>query len=75
MTPLPVVSASECLKVLEKCGYEFSRQKGSHILMVNKELKRFITVPNHKQMTVGTLKQIINDLDLTNDEFIELLKK
>jgi predicted RNA binding protein YcfA (HicA-like mRNA interferase family) len=75
MTPLPPVSADQCLKALAKLGYGFHRQKGSHIIVIHGTTGQMIAVPNHKTIAVGTLKSIIRLARLTNDEFIELLKK
>ena len=33
MSKLPVISGRECIKVLEKKGFRFKRQVGSHIVL------------------------------------------
>jgi predicted RNA binding protein YcfA (HicA-like mRNA interferase family) len=33
MSKLPVVSGKECVKILEKLGFYFKRQEGSHIIL------------------------------------------
>jgi predicted RNA binding protein YcfA (HicA-like mRNA interferase family) len=43
---LPRVTASEIIKVLEKVGFLFSRQTGSHKIYKNQQGKR-ATVPYH----------------------------
>lgn len=33
MSKLPVISGRECIKALEKKGFYFKRQEGSHIIL------------------------------------------
>ncbi|MEW6655064.1 MAG: type II toxin-antitoxin system HicA family toxin [Bacteroidota bacterium] len=71
---LPRVTAAEVIKVLEKVGFSFSRQSGSHKIYKNKEGKR-ATVPYHsgKILHPKVLKSILKDADLTTEKFKELL--
>ena len=74
MGKLPVVSGKDVVKSLQKIGYEFDHQKGSHIILrQNYSPYRRLTVPNHKEISKGTLKSIIKQSGLTVDEFINLL--
>lgn len=74
MPKLPVLSGQEIVKALKKLGYEIDHQTGSHmILRQNKEPFRRLTVPNHKEVAVGTLRAIIRQAGLTREEFFELL--
>lgn len=56
-------------------GYVVRRQRGSHITFIRKQPAGRVTVPNHKEIKVGTLRQILRDLDLTVEQFNDLLKK
>lgn len=73
MSKLPVVSGSECVAALEKIGFAIARQKGSHIILVRQEPTTTVTVPNHTELDRGTLRAIIRQIDLSVDEFVELL--
>lgn len=73
MSKLPTVSASDCIKVFEKIGFYIHRQKGSHITMRRDDPRKSITIPNHKEIAKGLLRQIIKDAGLTVDEFNDLL--
>ncbi len=75
MGKLPRITAAETIKALEKAGFSFSRQSGSHKIYKNKEGKR-TTVPYHsgKILHPKTLKSILQDAGLTIDNFIALLK-
>ncbi len=73
MTKLPVVSGDEVIKVLLKLGYFIRRQRGSHVRLYH-ETRRPITVPLHKSLKKGTLRNILRDSDIDIDGFIVLLK-
>lgn len=74
MSKLPVVSGQDVIKALAKIGYEFDHQRGSHIVLrQNSAPFRRITVPNHKEISKGTLRSIIREAGLTVDEFVNLL--
>lgn len=72
---LPRVTSDEVIKVLGKIGFFISRQSGSHKIYKNMEGKR-TTVPYHsgKILHSKTLKSILRDINLTIDEFKELMK-
>jgi len=72
---LPRITATEAIKVLERVGFSFSRQSGSHKIYKNREGKR-ATVPYHssKVLHPKVLASILRDADLTVERFKELLK-
>jgi predicted RNA binding protein YcfA (HicA-like mRNA interferase family) len=74
MSKLPVVSGSECIKALEKVGFEIVRQRGSHVILARENPKNTVIVPNHKELDRGTLRAIIRQAELTVDEFIQFLR-
>lgn len=59
---------------MHKLGYEFDRQRGSH-MMLRQAVPPYqgITVPNHREMPAGTLRAIIRQAGLTVEEFKALL--
>ncbi len=72
---LPRITSAETIRALEKAGFYFSRQSGSHKIYKNKDGKR-TTVPYHsgKILHPKTLKSILRDANLTIEEFNNLLK-
>lgn len=56
------ISATDLIKILNKMGYEVSRQKGSHIRLTSSNLNNHITIPNHNPLKIGTLNNILKDL-------------
>ena len=74
MSRLPQVSGRETVRALSKVGYEFDRQRGSHIILrqITSPFRR-IVVPDHKTVAKGTLRSILRETGLTIDEFNTLL--
>jgi predicted RNA binding protein YcfA (HicA-like mRNA interferase family) len=73
MSKLPVISGRECVKALEKAGFQMIRQKGSHISLVREKPFAQVVVPDHKELDRGTLRSIIRMAGLSVDEFLEFL--
>lgn len=63
------------MKALGKAGFLPARQKGSHVILVRRtsDGKRAVVVPNHKEIDIGTLIEIIRQAGLKREEFMELL--
>ena len=75
MSGLPVISGKELVSIIKKIGYEIDHQTGSHIILRNKQAPfRRLTIPNHKEIAKGTLREIIRESGLTLEGFLELLK-
>lgn len=73
MSKLPRVSGKECVKALEKAGFYFKRQEGSHIILRRDNPFAQVVVPNHKELDKGTLRSIIRMASITVEEFINNL--
>ena len=73
MTKLPRVSGQECVQALERVGFLFRRQEGSHIILRRQEPFAQLVVPDHKELDRGTLRAIIRQAGLTAGEFTQLL--
>ncbi len=74
MPKLPVVSGKECVKAFAKIGYLPDHHTGSHMILRHKnQPHRRLTVPNHQEISKGTLKAIIKQAGLSAEEFFELL--
>jgi predicted RNA binding protein YcfA (HicA-like mRNA interferase family) len=59
---------------LERAGFVFVRQRGSHMILRRATPRVWVVVPNHRTVKPGTLRGIVADAGLTVDEFIALLK-
>jgi len=72
MTKLPRLSGKELIKILSKIGFEIIRQKGSHMFLRHND-GRTTVVPNHNEIDTGTLIEIIRQIKLSREEFMDLL--
>jgi predicted RNA binding protein YcfA (HicA-like mRNA interferase family) len=71
---LPSVKPREAARVAEKIGFVLDRQKGSHAIYYRTTDRRRVVIPMHsKDLKPGTLRGIIADMGLSNEEFIEKL--
>lgn len=69
---LPLLKAREIAKILEKIGFEFKRQKGSHMFFEHPD-GRTTVIPNHPadQVDRGLLNKIVkHDLQISREEFM-----
>jgi len=74
MAKLPVVTARQVMKVLERLGFQRIRQSGSHVTYRHPDGRwTIVSVHGGKTIPGGTLRKIIRDTGLTVEEFSELL--
>ena len=64
---LPIISGKTLVKILIKKGYWIRNQKGSNIHLRHSE-KKPLTVPNHKIISFGTLKEIMKSAGLKRED-------
>ena len=70
MIKLPVVSGREVVERLEKANFILVRQTGSHMIMRREKAPKItVSIPDHKELKRGTLKNILRQINLTVDEF------
>jgi predicted RNA binding protein YcfA (HicA-like mRNA interferase family) len=67
------VSGQELVRALQRVGFIVNRQKGSHIVLRRENPFARVVVPDHKQIRLGTLRQILNEAGLTVEQLLELL--
>jgi len=71
MPRLPALKSKEVIIIIERIGFYFIRQKGSHRIYTKNNIG--ITIPYHnKELKKGTLRHIIKQSGLTVEEFLKL---
>ena len=72
---LPALKAKEVIRAIERAGFVFLRQTGSHAIYVNCLTHSRTVIPIHpgKTIKMPLLKAIITDCNLTVEQFIEML--
>jgi len=75
MSSLPSLTARKVIRALKRAGFVEDRQKGSHLVLMQPEMKARTVVPVHPGRTIKEplLRAILRDANLSIDAFIELL--
>jgi predicted RNA binding protein YcfA (HicA-like mRNA interferase family) len=72
MGQLANISGKEAVRAFERAGWSVRGQVGSHVMMTKEGVRANLSVPQHKDLSVGTLRKLIRVAGLTVDEFLEL---
>jgi predicted RNA binding protein YcfA (HicA-like mRNA interferase family) len=73
MGKLANISGKEAAKVFERAGWRAIGQAGSHLVLVKSGIRVNLSIPQHKELSVGTLRALIRLAGLSVDEFLKLL--
>jgi predicted RNA binding protein YcfA (HicA-like mRNA interferase family) len=75
MPKLITISGKKLCKILELIGFEKIYGKGGHIRFKHKDRRRTV-VPVHgnEEIGKGLLRKILNQIDLSKDEYEKLRK-
>jgi predicted RNA binding protein YcfA (HicA-like mRNA interferase family) len=72
---LPRISGREAVSAFRELGYEFDRQRGSHIVLRHPlPPHRRLVVPDHRELAKGTLRALIREAGITVEDFIALVR-
>jgi len=76
MPALPTLKGREVLRALLKGGFYIHHQRGSHARLFHQSRPELrVTVPVHsKGLPEKTLRRILKQADLTDEEFLDLLR-
>jgi predicted RNA binding protein YcfA (HicA-like mRNA interferase family) len=67
------ISGKEAVKAFQKAGWKTLGQVGSHLVMIKPGVRVNLSIPQHKELSVGTLRALIRNSGLTVDEFSKFL--
>lgn len=74
MGKLPTgLSGRQVRMALERVGFVFRRQRGSHMILRRDEPYARVVVPDHRQIRPGTLRKILHEAGLTVEDLMTLL--
>jgi len=76
MSRLPVISFNKLERALLQLGFEFVRQKGSHVFFRHAD-GRTTTAPNHPGRDIARplLRAILREIGLSKDDFLKELNR
>lgn len=72
MARLANISGKEAVKVFKKAGWITMGQVGSHVVMVKTGVRANLSIPQHKELSIGTLRALIKGAGLTVEQFLKL---
>ena len=76
MSKLRPVTAERVIKALRKAGFVVVRRRGSHVFLRHQDGRATVVlVHKGEDLGRGLLRKIIHDVELTREEFLELLGK
>ena len=67
------ISGKEAVVAFQKAGWIIVGQVGSHLVMTKPIMRVNLSIPQHRELSVGTLRALIRNAGLTVDEFLQLL--
>ena len=71
----PILSPYDIIKTLSKFGFYKISQKGSHAKYKNDLTNKNFIIPMHSEIAKGTLKSILEQADITIEDFLDNLRK
>jgi predicted RNA binding protein YcfA (HicA-like mRNA interferase family) len=73
MARLANIPGKAAVKAFGRAGWRKLGQVGSHAVMVKPGVRINLSIPQHKELSVGTLRALIRCSGLTVEEFLALL--
>ena len=72
----PIASGPQVRRALEKTGFEFVRQTGSHAIMANPGTGRVAVIPMHggRDLQPWTINSILDQAGISADDLRSLLR-
>jgi predicted RNA binding protein YcfA (HicA-like mRNA interferase family) len=75
MSKLPLIKVKNFEKLLLDLGFEYKRQKGSHVFYRHPD-GRYTTLPHHGNQVLARplIRQILREIEISPEEFIRLIQ-
>jgi len=70
MGKLANISGKEAAKAFERAGWIPLGQVGSHLVLVKPGVRVNLSIPQHKELSGGTLRALIRNAGISVDEFL-----
>ncbi|MBF0520437.1 MAG: type II toxin-antitoxin system HicA family toxin [Nitrospirae bacterium] len=73
MGKLANISGKDVVKAFQKLDWQIAGQVGSHVVMTKEGMRVNLSIPQHKELSVGTLRALIRNAGLTVEDFLKIL--
>jgi predicted RNA binding protein YcfA (HicA-like mRNA interferase family) len=71
--PLPVISGAKAVRAFQNAGWIKDRQHGSHVILIKAGYPASLSIPQHRELSPGTLRALIRAAGMSVDQFGLLL--
>ncbi|MDP3947797.1 MAG: type II toxin-antitoxin system HicA family toxin [bacterium] len=61
------------VKIFEKYGCTFRRQKGDHLIYRHPKAKRSVVIPRYKEVGISIIKSNMKTVGMIEEEYLRLL--
>jgi len=72
MSRLRLCSGAEAVKKFKRAGWNVARRVGSHVMMVKPDYLYTLSIPQHPELGVGLLKNLLRQSGISVDGFNSL---
>ncbi len=72
MARLANISGKDAVKAFAAAGWQKAGQVGSHVVMTRPGVRVNLSIPQHRGLSIGTLRALIRAAGMTVDEFLKL---
>ncbi|MBI1388447.1 MAG: addiction module toxin, HicA family [bacterium] len=67
------ISGKSAVKAFEKNGWVVRGQVGSHVIMTKEGNHANLSIPQHSELSIGTIRALIRNAGLSVEEFEKFL--
>jgi len=62
------------VKIFEKYGCTFIRQKGDHLIFHHRDAKRAVVIPKYDEIPVTVIRNNMKTVGMTREEYFSILE-
>ncbi len=63
------------VRIFERDGFVFSRQRGDHLIYTKAGVKRPLVIPAYRSVPVFVIKNLLRTAGMTRERYFELLQE
>ncbi len=75
MARLAGFNGREIMRVAEAFGWTHARTAGDHFIFKAPGVRANVSIPDHRPVSEGTLRDILKTMGVTVDEFLRIARK
>lgn len=67
------IAGKDAVKMFQKVGWVVVGQVGSHVVMSKPGVRVNLSIPQHRELSIGTLRALIRNTGMAVEQFLDLL--